>query len=323
VKSGKNRDRKRNTLQSGSGGVVEGKGEAEERDHGGGRVARLREENWPTLSAALEHDTQYDQSDVSAATLRTQNGRKIKRIGGIESTSPPPVTPPPGYAKITRPAKQPSSTATKLSDESVGVVAVSSNAFRPLPSETVADAPVTAASAKSSGGSKVFEDIRKALDYDKEKFKDFQGLSGWYRGGEISLTSYNAQCQKLFGLQWTSVGPLVAKAMPQGDKKEELLALFATSGSTGKVNKKTKKSGKTKKVVSVPNAWIGVGGVGDIMVGPSHLDDQRRRVDRKRGDQRRMPRHLVSEEEYPSLSVASKLPQPPRSQSAWNVQVHT
>lgn len=260
-------------------------------------VAKGPEEKWPSLSATHEHD-----SDVVTA-----------KEHAAESSSPPPVTPPPGYAKIIRPTKAPSSAVAKLSKKSGGVATLSSKGFPPLFSESKADTPGSALSAKNSGGSKVFEDIRKALDYNKEKFKSFQTLSGWFRGGEMPLVEYSTRCEGLFGPQWwAEIGPLVAKAMPHGEKREELLVLFGgrATSSTSSSKQKSKKSSKAKKG-STPSAWTGGSG--------GELEEQSWRV-----QGRGKSNHAVSEEEYPSLSEASKLPQPPKTQNnAWNVSVHT
>ena len=275
---------------------------------------KVMEQNWPSLI--------HGHSDVTAAmeTAAVVTGRKHANKGATdhaaESTSPPPVTPPPGYAKIIRPTEPPSSAATKLSKEPGGVSASSSKAYPPLSSDPTADAAGSTSSVKSSGGSKVFEDIRKALDYDKEKFKDFQSLSGLFRSGRMTLIDYNTRCKELFGLRWSEIGPLVAKVMPQGEKRDELQDLFS-GWATGGISsaKKKKKSGKTKKALSAPSAWTG--GSGDV--------EEQQKWEKQGGRRPSKPgrsSHIVSEDEYPSLSTASKLPQPPKSNNAWNLPVH-
>lgn len=271
-------------------------------------AVELRNEKWPLLSAAHEHDTVRNQSGVVIAEKQASKGTE----NNAGNSSSPPVTPPPGYAKIIRPTKTTSSAVTKPSKKPGGVAALSSKAFPPLPSDSEASLSGAAPSTKSSGGSKVFEDIRKALDYNKEKFKAFQTLSGWFRGGEIPLTEYNTRCELLFGPRWAEIGPLIAKAMPQGEKREELIVLFGGRATSSK--QKSKKSSKAKKKSSTPSAWTGGGSGGNV-------EEQSWTTQKGRG----RSSHAVFEEEYPSLSAASKLPaQPPKTNNnAWNVSVHT
>lgn len=208
-------------------------------------------------------------------------------------------TPPPGYARA--PIQPPRKSKAKPSS-ATSKVALSSHAFPPLPSESAA------VESSASGGSKVFEDIRRALDYDNGKFKEFQTFSGWFRSGTMSIKEYNAQCLGLFGTRWSSeIGPLVAKVMPPGEKREELRLACSGSGRQHKAKKKN----KAKKP---SNAWVRGG------------EEERTQGAVAMGNQGVVSNGLVSEEDYPSLSVASKLPQaktPTYSSNVWNVPVHS
>lgn len=259
-------------------------------------------ETWPSLGAA-----ECNQSDAGS-TVKDTTGEHTEPA----DTSPPPITPPPGYAKIIRPTKTLQLVNTKLPKQPGKS---ETSAFPPLVSaagppglSATADAPgPSASSSKSSGGSKVFEDIRKALDYDKEKFKHFQTLSGWFRSERIPLKNYSKQCEDLFGPQWAKIGPLVAKAMPKGGKREELLSLFGqSSGSTSStVKQSSRKNNKAKKV---PSAWA-TGGSEELREGAATVVASR----------------IMNEEDYPSLNTASKQ-QPPKTSAyykVWNVPVHT
>lgn len=221
---------------------------------------------------------------------------------GTKTGSPPlPVTMPPGCAKTHQANSQPRT--EKVKSEVGG--ALSSKAFPPLTSGKNATGPSMSlsSSSKSIVGSRIFENILQALDNDKAKFKEFQTLSGWFRSGVVTRAEYDTQCEELFGPRWGEVGPLIARVMPRGEKKDELLALFATRDGSEK-----QKASKRNKVKKPPNAWIGGDGSGG----------GEERASGNGGNQRL----FVSEEDYPSLSVASKLPQPKSSSNnAWKVPV--
>ena len=267
-----------------------------------------KSENWPSLTGGT--GTSNSPDFVTVAEVAPPPGFH-KHLQNDSPAHPPvleepcpsnSVTPPPGYARVSQPPRKskpkPSSTPSK--------VALSSHAFPPLPSETAA-APVVV--AESSGGSKVFEDIRRALNYDTAKFKEFQTFSGWFRCGDMSIRDYNTQCLALFGTRWSSeIGPLVAKVMPQGEKREELRLMCSGNGAQ---QQKGKKKNKAKKP---SNAWV------------RGREEERTQGEAAMGNQGVMSNGLVSEEDYPSLSVASKLPQaknPTYGNTVWNVPVHS
>lgn len=169
-------------------------------------------------------------------------------------------------------------------------------------------------STSSISGSSIFEEIRQALGYNQEKFREFQTLSGWYRNGGVSIGHYNSQCEELFGRQWLVIGPQLAKVMPRGECREKLVAYFAPNmaqrnGVSLIEVGNSKKKIKNKKTKKDEDAWMTVGGgvsTRQVTVG-------------------RSSKAAISEEEYPSLSTASKLP--PQSKvpqhNPWNVQVRT
>lgn len=283
----------------------------------------LGNETWPSLSSAERSHSGVGLTDKDPASEQTE----------AAGSSPPPVTPPPGYAKISRSTRPLQLVNTKLSRQSRKADTSSLKAFPPLVSE-VAGPPGSSAttdtprssesSSKSSGGSKVFEDIRRALDYDKEKFKLFQTLSGWFRSEKMPIKDYNSQCQDLFGPQWAKIGPLVARAMPKGEKRDELLVLFGqSSGTSSSAKQSSKKKSKAKKA---SNAWTG-GGSKEPSEGQQEQQQwQLVGSGATSGATAAVTSRIMSEEDYPSLSTASKLPQPPKTsayQNVWNVPVHT
>jgi len=165
----------------------------------------------------------------------------------------------------------------------------------------------------SISGSRIFEDIRRALDYNQDRFKEFQSLSGWYRGGTLSVDQYNGQCAEMFGEEWLHLGPQLAKVMPPGEAREKLLSYLSTNSSTVGVIKassssKMKKMKKVSTEGSNSSAWVTVEETKKSRSGPLG-----------RG------KILYSEDEYPSLSTAAKFPQNkvPMATTAWNVQVRT
>ena len=70
----------------------------------------------------------------------------------------------------------------------------------------------------------VIETIREALNHNREKFKYFRNLSGWYRNNEITVHEYVKSCRQLFGdSTWRNVGPELAQVMPIESKRNELV----------------------------------------------------------------------------------------------------
>ena len=161
---------------------------------------------------------------------------------------------------------------------------------------------------------RIFDEIRQALGYNQEKFEEFQTLSGWYRRGAVSIGDYHSHCEELFGGKWFIIGPQLAKIMPRGERKEKLIESFVVKmsdgvslneGSSNSKKKKMKKNSRTKKD---EDAWVTVGGG----VGTRHATPGRR------------SQAVFSEEDYPCLTTAAKLPQSKVPlHSAWNVQVHS
>ncbi len=283
----------------------------------------LMSESWPSLALSSipvpESSNRPSFSEkVGTVTVVTApaNDNLIK---GGSRLSPTPLPPPPGYALTIKPPSKKMNTQSDIAAKSKHPLftqgdvpmmssasqykssqkkTLSSKAFPPLISVAEIKPSTTAASSsfKPSGGSKVFEEIRRALKYDKAKFKEFQTLSGWFRSGQVSISEYDSKCVELFGTSWGEVGPQVAKVMPHGEKREELLTRFASrissiewgGGAGGKTGSEWQKSKKKKnKVKTNPNAWMAGGGE---KRGPSGGSG-------------------VSEEDFPSLNIAaSKLP---------------
>ena len=75
----------------------------------------------------------------------------------------------------------------------------------------------------------VIDQVREALNYDREKFTQFRNLSGWYRNSEITAKDYVMHCRQLFGEgMWMVVGPQLAKVMPIESKRVELAQHLTT-----------------------------------------------------------------------------------------------
>ena len=254
----------------------------------------LNNESWPSLS---EPD-----SWPSLNRVEEPQGLNIEAPPGFIFEAPP------GYSKILHSAKPPSSknTTVSLSKPPSSTSSKERTRSPPLSSSQISlppfnkgPIPITSSKDSKNGGSKIFEEIRRALDYDKDKFKEFQSLSGWFRNGDLQVKDYVSHCVGLFGEQWTKVGPQFAKAMPSGEKKEQLIAYFGTSvGEWGVVGGKRKDKRKSKSNSS-PNVWISV----------KTESGSRTKV--------------LSEEDYPSLSATSRLPPPKVSCSAWKVPIHS
>jgi hypothetical protein len=70
----------------------------------------------------------------------------------------------------------------------------------------------------------VINQVRQALDNDRERFNYFRNLSGWYRNSEITVQEYVRRCRELFGdLKWMLIGHQLAQVMPIEGKRNELL----------------------------------------------------------------------------------------------------
>ena len=263
-------------------------------------------ESWPTLATP------------SASQQPLSGDNRDGKTRGVEKkaeSSAPPVTPPPGYARTSHPPNPPPGLVMGHIPNSKPPA--STRDFPPL-SSLKSDPPLPAApppASKTVGGSKVFEEIRQALDYDKEKFKEFQSNSGWFRSGVLTIGEYDSFCKELFGPRWQDIGPLIAKVMPQGKKREELVALFAQRGVKVGPPEKMKMK-KAKKGKTVPNAWSAEEAKRGVSEGGA-----------SEGANWRAVRRGVSDEDYPSLSMASKLP-PHGTKSAsagsvWKVPIHS
>ena len=192
--------------------------------------------------------------------------------------------------------------------------------LKPTPEYLSIDETVTdvddASMATNSSGSGIFAEIRQALGYDREKFREFQTLSGWYRKGGVSIGQYNSQCEDLFGGHWFVIGPQLAKIMPPGQSKENLIAYFTPQisdrgGAGVGVQRSHKKKTKKHKPKQDEEAWVTVGAVAGRQPSASGKRKQRQAA--------------FSEEEYPSLATAAKLPpqSKPPLHNPWNVQVRT
>lgn len=311
----------------------------------------VKTENWPSLKVLpLESETKLDTAGAAinavpaSTTLSKESGpvepslapppRYTKALHISKSHSPvsvkppektgektlssgpvePSLAPPPGYAKALHSPKS-QSRASKKPPEKTGERTLSSRAFPPLAS---AGGTSSSVPSSASGGSKVFEDIRQALDYDKTKFKDFQSQSGWFRSGVVTVQEYNTQCEELFGSRWAEVGPVIARMMPSGKKRDELLTLFTARGMVGVDSSSNgrRRSGMVKN--TAPNAWAG----GGTRSGTS-TSTGKQGVSTTKGV---ATSSNVSEEDYPSLSAAAKRPQSkatPSYSNAWKVTIHS
>ena len=84
--------------------------------------------------------------------------------------------------------------------------------------------------SKRSKEEYVIDQVREALNYDREKFSQFRNLSGWYRNSEITAKDYVMHCRQLFGEgMWMVVGPQLAQVMPIESKRVELTQHLTTS----------------------------------------------------------------------------------------------
>lgn len=150
----------------------------------------------------------------------------------------------------------------------------------------------------------VITKVRRMLEYDNVKFSEFKTLSGWYKNNEISVQEYAAQCYALFGEAWQEIGPQLARVLPVQSKQRELLALFrATRASDNIPMGRRIKSKKSKARMAQPpgleKPWVS--GRPSSKVGLHPL--------------------MLSEDEYPTLSVAAKQPDPPKVlHEQWNMK---
>lgn len=151
-------------------------GKPVEKDGAGG--VEGKEQNWPSLKARGDHkrhqDIMEEVADPSppppgyakktSPNLSTRPSKKPAELVASSRISPPPIAPPPG---LIRPNEPPSSEST-VHVRSIKVP--NAKAF-PLPSTNLT---VDEPAKNNSGGSKIFEDIRQALNYDDVKVKDFR-----------------------------------------------------------------------------------------------------------------------------------------------------
>lgn len=96
----------------------------------------------------------------------------------------------------------------------------------PIPTDT------SAVGSTRNKEERVIEQVREALDYDREKFNYFRNLSGWYRNSEITVQEYVVRCRQLFGEStWMKVGPQLAQVMPIEGKRNELIKNIVPNSS--------------------------------------------------------------------------------------------
>lgn len=141
----------------------------------------------------------------------------------------------------------------------------------------------------SSVISKVQESVRNRDAYD-----EFRILSGLYARGEIGAFDYHKRCSKLFdGYVWNSLGPELARTLPDESKQKELLAIFqrVESATSDKDNKSRPKHAPHMPQVSNSGVWAS-------------------RVDRN-----------FCDEEFPSLQAAVDIPSYPAPAPGWNSRV--
>ena len=296
-------------------------------------------ESWPSLHVALSSEAAKKSGGnggggngnsgggvgssggaVGNSNSSSGNGNSVavSKASRKEGKQAETVSPPPGYAKLAQRCDPPPPSSAPTQRPLNSKTPINEEAFPPLSSKNKTETIPPSAPSKSVGGSKLFEDIRQALDYDKEKFKTFQSNSGWFRSGVLSMKEYDTECRALFGARWSEIGPLVAKAMPQGEKRDELVSLFGGRGVTiggggGGSSSSQRQKAKRNKAKKVPNAWLGDTGGGG---GGGGRGSETRMVRSGRGG--------TSEEEYPSLATASKLPQAKSSaNNVWKVPVHS
>ena len=248
----------------------------------------LMNDSWPVLGAAVAGTTSPVHQPPSGPRNVEKDTREEKKDYSKKVTQKIPPEPVRDSSKATLGTPKP---------------VVDSISNKPAPSKPP---------SSSISGSRIFEDIRRALNYDQEKFKEFQSLSGWYRGGTLSVDRYNSQCVEMFGEEWLVLGPQLAKAMPPGETREKLMSYLSTNSSSAmgvlKASSASKKKTKKGSRENSSSAWVTVEETKKSRSGPLG-----------RG------KMLYSEDEYPSLSAAAKFPQNkvPMATTAWNVQVRT
>ena len=133
--------------------------------------------------------------------------------------------------------------------------------------------------------SKLQASVESRASYD-----EFRALSGLYASEQMRAREYHTRCQRLLGEHtWNSLGPELARTLPDISKQKELLAMFPTAESAGDGNRS-----KSKGHPRAPRA-------------------QKNGVWASRGD-----RNLCDENEFPSLQDAVDLPDYPQQTPGWN-----
>ena len=151
----------------------------------------------------------------------------------------------------------------------------------------------------------VIDQVRQALNYDREKFNYFRNLSGWYRNSEITVEEYAMRCRQLFGEgMWMAVGPQLAQVMPIESKRSELTKLLEPhSSSSSSIFPPTFPSAFPPFDVQATSTWAAVS---QPKTNQQNVMHQQTRWGE---DHRRMVPNWQSEVEYPTLQ-SSGMPQP-------------
>ena len=106
----------------------------------------------------------------------------------------------------------------------------------------------------------VIDQVRQALNYDREKFNFFRNLSGWYRNSEITVQEYVMRCRQLFGEgMWMAVGPQLAQVMPIESKRRELTQLLEPHSFSSSVFPPTFPSAFPPFDVQATSTWAAAG----------------------------------------------------------------
>ena len=133
----------------------------------------------------------------------------------------------------------------------------------------------------------IFEMAREILDYNKSKINQFRNWSSSYQRGEISVYQYYDHCANLFGSAWDSFGIKLARTLPDTSKCHELYNLCKNrlAGPPPGFHTAKSKSGSPWEA-TIPAVTT-----------------------------------YKKEEDFPSLHVASTMPDPITTPTPWSVKL--
>ena len=143
-------------------------------------------------------------------------------------------------------------------------------------------------SAKASMTSKVQASVESRV------YEEFRTLCGNYASGKMLAHEYHARCWSLLGEHtWNSLGPELARTLPDESKQRELLAMFPRSESAGGGGNRSMSKGYPRASRAQKNGvWAS-----------------------------RVDRNLCDEKEFPSLQDAVDLPDYPQQAAGWSSRV--